>query len=358
MHGEMAIIMADILNHYDLSHNNTMALSCTARHAMILDSSDTLADDIRHAIDFAAQHSLPLFVLSFGSNVILPNELNALVLLPRIKDIKVLDDNDDSVTLEVACGENWHEFIQACLDKGYYGLENLALIPGLVGACPVQNIGAYGVQVSDFITKVIAYGLTDGQRHEFEADACQFDYRHSFFKDNEGRYLISHVIFKLHKDECKTLTNYGDLSVMAQYFATKNSRDLPHPIDVFHAVIAIRESKLPSPAVLANCGSFFQNPIIPIVQFNALKAEFLDLPSYPIDDQVIKVPAGWLIDKAGLKGKGIAPILTHQKQALVLTNHAPYTATQHDIRTTQDFIVRTVQDKFGVTLVREPVWVK
>lgn len=334
-----------------------MALSCTARHAMVLDDIDALGDDIITAINFANCHELPLFVLSYGSNVILPNRLNALVLLPKIQGIDMVQETDDHVVLQVACGENWHNFITTCLDKGYFGLENLALIPGLVGACPVQNIGAYGVQVSDFITKVIAYDLTDGQRHEFGTSACQFDYRHSFFKDNAGHYLISHVVFKLQKTP-KILTNYGDLANTAQKLASQNGRDIPSPIDVFHAVIAIRESKLPDPAVLANCGSFFQNPIIPMSQFTALKERFADLPSYPINDDVIKIPAGWLIDKAGLKGKGIAPILTHDKQALVLTNHSPHTATQDDIKTTQDFIMKAVQDKFGITLVREPVWVK
>lgn len=348
--------MANITHNYDLSHNNTMALSCTARHAMILDDIDTFDDDITTAIAFAKRYNLPLFVLSYGSNVILPNELNALVLLPKIQGIKILQEDDKCAILQVACAENWHNFIKTCLNKGYFGLENLALIPGLVGACPVQNIGAYGVQVSDFITKVIAYDLMSGQRCEFDNTACKFDYRHSFFKDNAGRYLISHVVFTLYKHP-KTLTSYGDLARLAQEFANKNGRDTPHPIDVFHAVIDIRNSKLPNPAILANCGSFFQNPIIPMSQFMALKERFTDLPSYPVNDDFIKISAGWLIDKAGLKGKGVAPILTHDKQALVLTNHAPHTATQDDIYTAQDFIVNAVQNKFGITLVREPVWV-
>lgn len=349
--------MTAVLNDYDLSKNNTMALSCIAKHAMILDDADTLADDISHAIDFAKANMLGMFVLSFGSNVILPSTLNTLVLLPRLLGIDVLSEDDDSVTLQVACGEHWHEFIQTCLSRGWYGLENLALIPGLVGACPVQNIGAYGVQVSDFITKVIAFDLGTGQRHEFDNTACDFDYRHSFFKDNPNRYLISHVVFTLHKDTNKVLTNYGDLAQVASDFAHQNARLTPHPTDVFHAVVQIRQSKLPDPTILANCGSFFQNPIIPMSDFVRLKENFTKLPSYPIDDNFIKIPAGWLIDQAGLKGKGIFPILTHEKQALVLTNHAPYTATQADILTAQNFIIKTVQDKFGVTLVREPVWV-
>ena len=352
----MVIIMADIIPNHDLSHNNTMALSCTACHAMILDDADTLGDDIAAAIDFAKCHELPLFVLSYGSNVILPNTLNALVLMPKIQGIEVVQETNDGITLQVACGENWHDLIKTCLNKGYFGLENLALIPGLVGACPVQNIGAYGVQVSDFITKVIAYDLTDGQRYEFDNTACQFGYRYSFFKANAGRYLISHVIFTLHKDP-KVLTNYGDLASLAQEFANNNKRDAPHPIDVFHAVISIRQSKLPDPAVLANCGSFFQNPIVSMSQFTILKEQFANLSGHLITDDLIKIPAGWLIEQAGLKGGGVAPILTYDKQALVLTNHAPHIATQDDIYTAQNFIIRTVQDKFGITLVREPVWV-
>lgn len=344
-----------ILTHYDLSHANTMALSCVARHAMILDSDQRLADDLAVALAFAKNANLPIFVLSGGSNVILPSTLNALVLLPKTTGIQLISQTEQSVTLQVACGENWHQFIQTCLNQGYYGLENLALIPGLVGACPVQNIGAYGVQVSDFIDKVIAYDLQTGQACTFDNTACDFGYRHSFFKDNPNRYLISHVVFRLQKAP-NILTNYGDLADVSGKIASKNGRTTPTPMDVFDAVVQIRQSKLPDPAVLANCGSFFQNPVIPIKQFHELKAKFSDLPSYLVNDDFIKLPAGWLIDKAGLKGKGIFPILTHEKQALVLTNHRPRRASQHDIKTTQDFIINAVKTMFGVSLVREPVW--
>lgn len=346
-----------ILANYDLSFANTMSLSCIGKYALILDNADTLCDDIVFANQFAQQHHLPLFALSGGSNVILPSTLHAVVLLPQLTGIDIVSESDSDITVQVACGEHWHTFIQTCLSRGWYGLENLALIPGLVGACPVQNIGAYGVQVSDFIEKVIATELATGERYEFANGECDFDYRHSFFKDNPDRYLISHVVFKLHKSTDKVLTNYGDLAQVAGDFAHQNARTTPHPIDVFHAVVQIRQSKLPDPVVLANCGSFFQNPIIPMTQFLSLKEQFANLPSYPVNDECVKVPAGWLIDQAGLKGKGVFPILTHEKQALVLTNHAPHTATQADILTAQNFIISTVQDKFGITLVREPVWV-
>ncbi len=334
-----------------------MALSCHARHAMMLEDMNTLQDDIKSAMTFTHEQGLPLFVLSFGSNVILPKTLNAVVLLPKIKGIEVIAEDEGSVTLQVACGENWHEFIQYCLDKGYYGLENLALIPGLVGACPVQNIGAYGVQVSDFISKVIAFDLMTGEQVVFDNAACEFDYRHSFFKEHPNRYLISQVVFCLHKDDSRVLTSYGDVAHVAEAFAKSHGRMKVHPRDVFCAVVSIRQSKLPDPSELANCGSFFQNPIIAMSDFLALKERFADLPSYPVNEDVIKVPAGWLIDRAGLKGAGVAPILTHQQQALVLTNHAPHVATQEDIKTAQDFIIRQIQATFGITLVREPVWV-
>ena len=345
--------MTQIYPHYDLSHHNTMALSCVANVAIIISSPD----DIRHAIDTAHQRQLPLFVLSGGSNVLLPSSLHACVLLPKITGISILQDDDTHITISVGNGENWHDFIGYCLTQGWYGLENLALIPGLVGASPIQNIGAYGVQVSDFIDHVIAYDLQTGERVRFDNDDCQFEYRHSIFKQNPNRHLITEVVFRLHKDPTKVLTNYGDLAQVATQHAQAHARHTPTPQDVFDAVVEIRQSKLPDPAVLANCGSFFQNPIITQAYYQTLKQNHPSLPHYPVNDTHVKVPAGWLIDQAGLKGKGVAPILTHAKQALVLTNHAPHTATQDDIKTAQTLIVQTVQEQFGITLVREPVWV-
>lgn len=349
--------MTNILTNYDLSRHNTMALSCMATQALVLGEADTFYDDVCFAMQFAKTHDLLMFVLSGGSNVILPNVLNALVLLPRLMGVDVISESDEDVCVQVACGENWHEFVQFCLKRGWYGLENLALIPGLVGASPIQNIGAYGVQVSDFIIRVLAVDLTTGEQVVFDRVECDFGYRHSFFKVNPNRYLITHVVFGLHKDGERVLTDYGDLASVSQAFAKQNGRATPHPVDVFDAVVQIRQSKLPDPSMLPNCGSFFQNPIISMVDFIKLKERFSDLPSYPIDDDFIKIPAGWLIDKAGLKGRGVFPILTHTKQALVLTNHAPYDATSQDIQASQDFIIKTVQEIFGVVLVREPVWV-
>lgn len=338
---------------YDLSHHNTMALSCVADVAIEVGH----AKHVQFAIDYAKQHQLPIFVLSGGSNVLLPSRLHACVLLPTFKGITITQESDTHVTVNISGGENWHDIVQYCLSKGWYGLENLALIPGLVGACVIQNIGAYGVQVSDFLEYVTAYDLTNGDCMTFNHTQCQLDYRHSFFKEHSGRYLISHIAFKLHKDSTKVLTTYGDLAQISTTIATKNARTQPNPQDVFEAVVQIRQSKLPDPKILPNCGSFFQNPIISTKTYQTLKQKFTQLPCYVVDEQFVKIPAGWLIDQAGLKGKGAFPILTHTKQALVLTNHRPYHATQDDINAAQTLIIQTVQKMFGITLVREPVWI-
>lgn len=341
------------LFHHDLSACNTMALQCTADVAITLSHGE----QIPPAIAFAKQQGLPLMVLSGGSNVLLPKQLRAVVLLPNITGIDIIQDSDTDVIISVGAGENWHDFVATCLTKGWYGLENLALIPGLVGASPVQNIGAYGVQISDFLYALTATDLNTGEVCTFNNDECQFAYRDSLFKRLPNRYLISQVAFKLHKNPKHIKTDYGDLAEVATQIAHDNARDSVTPQDIFDAVVRIRQSKLPDPSELANCGSFFQNPIISQDKFTTLKAQYPDLPSYPVSDSEVKIPAGWLIDKAGLKGKGVFPILTHAKQALVLTNHARLTATQNDIKTAQDFIADTVHDKFGVTLVREPVWI-
>lgn len=336
--------MPTIFFDYDLTYLNTMALACHAKKAIVLNHKKKLdlLDKNKH-----------YFILSGGSNVLLPKNLDSTVLLPRFKGISILEQSDDFVVIDVMAGENWHEFVVYTLSKGWYGLENLALIPGLVGASPIQNIGAYGVSVSDFIVGVTTYHLQIGQSQQITKKACQFGYRDSIFK-HTNQQLITSVQFKLHKNSKKVNVSYGDLSMVAKKYANSDTLTAHH---VMQAVMDIRTQKLPNPDDLPNCGSFFQNPIITIHQFNELKQRFVDLPSYPIDDKVIKIPAGWLIDKAGLKGGGIAPILTHKNQALVLTNHAKGLATQKHIKKSQDFIVKSVFERFGVTLMREPVWV-
>ena len=338
---------------YDLSHTNTMALACTARQAVILSDER----DLDTFMASADANTLPLFVLSGGSNVLLPNQLGATVLRPQMRGIEVTAQGPDYVDIEVMAGENWHELVVYTVNQGWYGLENLALIPGLVGASPVQNIGAYGVQLEDSLQYVRAYHLGERRWYTLSKDECDFDYRDSMFKAAPNTWLITRVGFRLHTDPTRVHANYGDVQQMALAYAKEAGRDTIHAHDVMQAIIDIRQSKLPDPKVLANCGSFFQNPIVPKAQFTALQAEYPNIVGYPMPNDTVKVAAGWLIEHAGLKGHGVAPILTHTKQALVLTNHAPYQATQHDVATAQQYIADTIYEIFAITLAREPVWV-
>lgn len=337
-----------ILHHHNLSFANTMALSCVAKQAVLLNHEHELGDLPRN---------LPLFILSGGSNVILPEMLEATVLMPRFKGVRIVKDNDDEVVLDVMGGENWNHLVQFCTQNGWYGLENLVLIPGLVGAAPVQNIGAYGVQLEEVLIGAKVYDLGHGTWHFFDHQACLFGYRDSIFKHDVRQLIITCLRLRLHKNPKNIRTDYANLALSAQRYADKDEQKSPTPLHVMQAVIEARNAKLPNPEVLPNCGSFFQNPIIPKAQYERLKHTRPTMPHYAVDDEFVKVPAGWLIDRAGLKGGGIAPILTHKNQALVLTNHAPRLATQRHIKKSQDFIIKSVFDTFGIRLVREPVWV-
>ena len=339
----------------NLSHENTMALACVA------DSVVTLTDEAQ--LDaFMTNYTetgvdLPLFVLSGGSNVLLPTQLKAIVLQPKMRGITMTAQTDDHVDIEVMAGENWHELVVYTVNQGWYGLENLALIPGLTGAAPVQNIGAYGVQLEDCLQYVRAYHLPTRTWHHLTKADCEFGYRDSIFKQAPNTWLISCVGFRLHTDANKILASYGDVQTVAQRYAEQQGRTQAVPADVMQAIIDIRQQKLPDPKQLPNCGSFFQNPIIPQAQFTTLQATYPTIVGYPMPNERIKVAAGWLIEQAGLKGGGIAPIVTHQQQALVLTNHTPYQATQDDVATAQSYIANTVYKKFAIQLSREPVWV-
>ena len=341
----------------DLIEYNTMHLACQADRLITL----TQESDIEPAVAELDKLGAPVFVLSGGSNVILPEALHASVLHPAYKGIEILAEDANSITLEVMGGENWHELVVYTVNQGWYGLENLALIPGLVGASPVQNIGAYGVQLEDYMTHVKAFHLPTQTWHNFDKADCQFSYRDSIFKQQAGQWLITRVGFKLHKDALKVNANYGDVSSLALAKAQADKRSAISAKDVMQAIIEIRQSKLPDPKQLPNCGSFFKNPIIDNGQFTTLSAKYPNIVGYPVGNEHTKVAAGWLIDNAGLKGKGIAPILTHKKQALVLVNHSTADsstpASQHDILATQQLIQQTIQDQFGVALEREPVWV-
>ncbi|WP_435978534.1 UDP-N-acetylmuramate dehydrogenase [Psychrobacter sp. DM4] len=334
----------------DLSHANTMALSCTANEVVTVTDEAQLDKFMSTADD-------TVFVLSGGSNVLLPARLNITVLRPLMRGITVLDQTLEHIDIEVMAGENWHDLVVYTVAQGWYGLENLALIPGLTGAAPVQNIGAYGVQLEDTLHSLKAYHIPTKTWHQLSPSDCQFGYRDSIFKHAPNTWLITRVTFRLHLDENRVLASYGDVKSIAQEHAKQQGRLGLTPSDVMHAIIDIRSQKLPDPKQLPNCGSYFQNPIISQAQFLALQTTYPDIKGYPLPEARVKVAAGWLIEQAGLKGSGVAPIMTHIHQALVLTNHAPFTATQSDVALAQAHIISSVYDKFAITLNREPVWV-
>ena len=259
-----------------------------------------------------------VFLISGGSNILLTKDIDKLVVHIDFKGISIDKEDDDFVYLTVNAGENWHDFVLFCVAQNYGGLENLALIPGNVGTCPIQNIGAYGVEVKDTITKLEAVNLETTKLESFSNEDCNFGYRNSIFKNSvKGKYIITSVAFKLTKRNHILNTSYGAIETeLASKQLTK-----PTLKDISDAVIAIRKSKLPDPKEIGNSGSFFKNPVISKAHFLELQKEYPNIPSYTISEDEIKVPAGWLIETAGFKGKRFGNYGVHEKQALVLVNY-------------------------------------
>jgi UDP-N-acetylmuramate dehydrogenase len=319
---------------------NTLSLDAVASHYCKIQS----IDDLTQALDFAKQQQLNILILSGGSNMLLPEQIHALVLHMDIQGIELLDADDQVQRLRVGAGQSWHDFVLWTTQQGFYGLQNLALIPGLVGASPVQNIGAYGVEVGEFIESVEVY---DRENHSFssiKAADCDFAYRHSIFKDHPSRYIITHVIFSLLKQPELKL-NYGDLKTAVGEEQT--------PENLERQVIQIRQSKLPDPKEYPNVGSFFKNPVVDLQFFDQIAQQFPNLPHYPQPNNQVKMAAGWLIDQSGWKGKQLGSVGMFHKQALVLVNYA--NASLKDVRATYQAVQADVQEKFGVLLEPEPV---
>jgi len=293
------------------------------------------------------KNSLPLLILGGGSNLLLTKDFEGLVIKNNIKGIDILEEDNQSIILKVGAGEIWHQFVMYSIEKGYCGIENLSLIPGNVGASPMQNIGAYGVEVKDLITQVEAVNLKDFSIKYFSNAECNFGYRTSVFKTTEkGKYFITAVTFKLSKTP-NLNTSYGAIE------GELNERGISNPTikDVSDAVIAIRQSKLPDPLEIGNSGSFFKNPVVKESVKNKILENFENAPNYPQADGTYKMAAGWLIEQCGWKGKRIGDYGVHDKQALVLVNHGG--AKGGDIYQLSEDIIQSVQQKFNITLERE-----
>jgi len=289
----------------------------------------------------------PLFVLGGGSNILLTKNISGLVLKNEIKGIKIIEDHEDYVIVESGAGEVWHELVLYCIQNGWAGIENLSLIPGSVGASPMQNIGAYGVEIKDVFSYLSAINIATGELDIFNAEQCKFAYRESVFKQAlKGKYIICYVAFKLSKKAIKN-TTYGAIEDELKKMGISN----PSIEDISKAVISIRQSKLPNPAVIGNAGSFFKNPIVSEELVKKLQVIYPDIPNYPSANGTKKLAAGWLIEKAGWKGKIIGNIGVHKNQALVLVNYGG--GTGEEILALSTAIIDDIKSKFKVELERE-----
>ncbi|SIR34496.1 UDP-N-acetylmuramate dehydrogenase [Pseudomonas sp. B10] len=304
-------------------------------------------DDVREALAYAAAHDVPLLVIGGGSNLLLTADIPALVLRMATRGIRVLSDDGSRVVVEAEAGEPWHPFVQHTLAEGFAGLENLSLIPGTVGAAPMQNIGAYGVEIKDVFAGLTALDRESGELRDFSLEDCNFGYRDSLFKQQPGRWLILRVRFKLDRAAHLHL-EYGPV----RQRLSEQGIEQPTPSDVSRAICSIRSEKLPDPAVLGNAGSFFKNPLVPAAVVTQIKAQHPDLVAYPQADGQMKLAAGWLIERAGWKGFRDGDAGVHKLQALVLVNYG--TATGLQLLDLAQRIQKDIAERFHVELEMEP----
>ena len=333
---------AKLIPNMGLKHRNSFGLDSTAELAYEISAADQLPALMKELSD----KKVAWRSLGGGSNVILPDSLPGATLLINILGQEVIKSNEQSTWLAVGAGVDWHEFVSWTLDQNLPGLENLALIPGTVGATPIQNIGAYGVEVGEYIDSIEAFDTKANAFVTIPQAACQFAYRDSYFKQNPNRFIVTKVVFKIPK-AWQARVQYADL---AKQFTESNSS--PSAKQVFDAVCAIRSKKLPDPAVIGNAGSFFQNPIVDNAQYARLIKQFPELVSYPDATGTRKLAAGWLIDQCGFKGKRIGDVGVYENQALVLINYGG--STSADILNLAKQIQDEVLKRFTVQLKIEP----
>ncbi len=330
-----------VLENFPLKDLNTFGVRANARYYAAFDSIASLNEIL------AAYSSQPLLILGGGSNVLLTKDFDGLVLKNDIRGIAKVAEDEEFVFVRAGAGENWHQFVLNTIEKGWGGLENLSLIPGCVGASPMQNIGAYGVEIKDVFEQLTAFHLEERSNYTFRAQACEFGYRESVFKRKyKGQFVIAAVTFKLRKNPVLN-TSYGAIA------SELKARGIDHPTirDVSDVVISIRQSKLPDPKETGNAGSFFKNPSVNIPQFNQLKEQYPAIVAYANADGTMKLAAGWLIEQAGWKGYREGDAGVHAKQALVLVNHG--NATGAEILALSEKIITSVKEKFDVELERE-----
>lgn len=335
--------MPEIKSHVNLKSLNTFGIEVYGDYFVEISNIEDLLDLLQLEV-FSSNKKL---ILGGGSNVLFISNYNGLIIKNNLKGKSLVSENDDEVVVKAAAGENWHEFVSWCISKGYGGLENLSLIPGCVGASPMQNIGAYGVEIKDVFEELHAYDLSDGSEKVFTHKDCAFGYRESVFKRHlKDRYFIASVTFRLKKHPSVN-TTYGAINSELALMGITN----PNIKDVSDAVIRIRQSKLPDPKVMGNAGSFFKNPEVSAAQHTSLKTRFPEIVAYNLPNGNYKLAAGWLIEQCGLKGIEIEGAAVHTKQALVLVNKN--NCSGQALYNLSSNIMQKVVDKFGVQLERE-----
>ncbi len=339
----MSVASSLIKSDVDLKPLNTLKVSAQGRYLACIRRTEELQEILGD--DRWSQEKK--FILGGGSNVLFTGDFDGLIIHVAIEGKEVVDENNKNVRIKVGAGENWHETVRYCVGMGWGGIENLSLIPGTVGAAPIQNIGAYGVELQDVFESLTAVEIDTGQPRTFEKADCSFGYRDSIFKQElRGEYVVTDVTLKLSKQP-EVNTSYGAIREKLK------EKDISEPTisEISKVVIEIRNSKLPDPTRLANAGSFFKNPVVNTEVFENLKETHPSIPGYPVDEEHVKVPAGWLIEQAGWKGKVVGNVGTYRQQALVIVNHGR--ASGREILQLSEKIQQSVKEKFDIALVPE-----
>jgi len=332
----------EILENFSLKNYNTFGIEAKARQFISVHN----VTELRTVLEENKYQKK--FILGGGSNMLLTKDIEALVMHIDLKGKKIIKEDDDFVWVESQAGENWHEFVIWTIDQNLGGLENMSLIPGNVGTTPVQNIGAYGTEIKDTFDSCEAMTIENQEMKTFTKDKCRFGYRESVFKNEaKDQYIITSVVFRLTKRNHKINVSYGDITAEL----AKNNITNPTLKEVSNAVIAIRESKLPDPKELGNSGSFFKNPILLKSDFEKIHQKFPEMKYYEVSETEVKVPAGWLIEQAGFKGKRFGDAGIHKNQALVLVNYG--NATGQEILDVSKTIQKTIFKTFGINIEAE-----
>ncbi len=336
----------NLIRNFDLIKHNSFAVNCKA--AAFCEVADL--NSLLQALDYANEKNMPVLVLGDGSNMLFSEDYHGLVIHISLSGMSSVEQDADVVQVQLGAGENWHRFVMQSLDQKLYGVENLALIPGTVGAAPIQNIGAYGVEISDVFVSLEALEINSGEICKFNREDCLFGYRDSIFKKGApGELIVTSVTLQLSRTP-QTRTEYQSL---AEELDKRKSLDKPTPRQVAAAVMAIRKRKLPDPGFLPNCGSFFKNPVISNEAYQELCASFNSVPAYPEPDvpHMVKVPAAWFLEQAGWKGRREGACGVHTEHAVVLVNHGGASGSEL-LKLARD-MRKSVLDRFGVRLEPE-----